>query len=119
MKKNDNSGKDNVEHYMRTRICACHGNITVKQLAQETGYSACYIRKIFKQDNGISPKQFEKNVRFRYLLQIIAETDGDYAAAAARCGYYDEAHMIRDFKSYTGTTPEKYNKRTIRPGGCV
>lgn len=102
--------KESVNGYVRDRISVFHGNITMDRLVEETGYSACYIRRIFKQYNGISPKQFAQYVRFQYLLHMVKDIQGDYAKMAAWCGYYDEPHMIKEFKSYAGVTPEKYNR---------
>lgn len=101
--------RQNINLYVRDRISAFQGNIAIEKLAEETGYSACYIRRIFKQCNGISPKQFAEYVRFQHLLHIMKEIEGDYANAAAVCGYYDEPHMMKAFKDYTGVTPQQYS----------
>ncbi len=104
----DTSLKANIDAYIRNRICACKGNISIEELAHETGYSACYIRRIFKQFHGISPKQFAQFMRFQYLLQVLKKDRNRYEEIALDCGYYDEPHMMKDFKCYTGVTLERY-----------
>ena len=109
-KKRD--GAHVLEEYMRQRIYATKGNITIQMLSRETGYSECYIRRIFKQIHGISPKEFERFIRFQAFLNEITATpeEADSEETALNCGYYDQSHMLKDFRVFAGTTPEKYKK---------
>ena len=106
-------GAHTLEEYMRQRIYATKGNITIGMLSRETGYSECYIRRIFKQIHGISPKEFERFIRFQAFLNEITAAPGetDNEETALNCGYYDQSHMLKDFRAFAGTTPEKYKKR--------
>ena len=87
------------KNYLRERIYDTNGCICIRQLAEETGYSECYIRRVFQQVHGISPKNFERFVRFQKLLHVINKMPEMIRldALAQQCGYYDEAHMIKDF----------------------
>ena len=107
--------KDSVhvlEEYLRQRIYATNGNISIQMLSRETGYSESYIRRIFKQIHGISPKEFERFIRFQTFLNAIHGAAGqvDSEELALNCGYYDQSHMLKDFRAFAGTTPEKYKK---------
>lgn len=106
-------GIHTLEEYMRQRIYATKGNITIGMLSRETGYSECYIRRIFKQIHGISPKEFERFIRFQAFLNEITASSGEVTSeeTALNCGYYDQSHMLKDFRVFAGTTPEKYKKR--------
>lgn len=99
-----------LEDYIRHRIYECKGNISVHMLSEETGYSECYIRRIFKQIHGISPKVFEKFVRFQNALNVMYRQSKHIILdeIAVDCGYYDQSHMIKDFKCFAGMTPEIY-----------
>ncbi len=101
-----------LEEYMRKRIYATKGNISIQMLSRETGYSECYIRKVFRQIHGISPKEFERFIRFQAFLNRINEKKETVSSeeAALSCGYYDQSHMMKDFRMFAGTTPEKYRK---------
>lgn len=105
-----------LEEYMRKRIYATSGSITIQMLSRETGYSECYIRRVFRQIHGISPKEFERFIRFQALLNRIGENAGKGGSqeAALSCGYYDQSHMMKDFRMFAGTTPEKYRKLISR-----
>ena len=101
----------NIESYMRKRIYESKGNISIGELAAETGYSECYIRRVFEEVHGISPKVFEKIVRFQNMLdRMDKESFRGIGDIALESGYYDQSHMIKDFKNYTGMTPEHYQK---------
>lgn len=60
----------------------------------------------FRNVVGISPKEYLKINRFNQVLKLL-ETGktGNFSAIAMQCGYYDQAHFIKDFREYTGTTP--------------
>ena len=105
-------GIHKLEAYIRGRIYETDGTVQLQLLSEETGYSACYIRRIFQQIHGISPKNFEKFIRFQNTLRTLSKGPGEFRldALAQECGYFDEAHMIRDFKNYAGITPQGYKK---------
>ena len=103
-----------LETYLRNRIYQTGGQISIKELSQETAYSAPYLRRIFNKVHGVSPKVFEKFVRFQnvldYLTYGIDKDPMKLDQIAVRFGYYDQPHMIKEFKQYTGKTPEQYLK---------
>lgn len=110
-RKHEESGTiRQLERYIRGRIYECRGNITINALAEETGYSATYIRRVFEQIHGISPKVFEKFIRFQNLLIQMSDKTKNcrLEEVSLDCGYYDQSHMMKDFKSFAGMTPEKY-----------
>lgn len=102
----------NIETYVRKRIYESGGNISIAELTEETGYSESYLRRAFGQIHGISPKVFEGFVRFqRFLKEIsVAGTCMSTEEAALACGYYDQSHMMKDFKRFAGMTPEQHKK---------
>lgn len=104
------SDKEKINDYLVSRITRSKGQVTMQQLEEETNYSACYLRRIFKTYHGISPKHFAQFIRFQSLLEQIKEGDIRYDDIALICGYYDEAHMMKEFKKYTGKTMEQYQK---------
>ena len=108
---NEETGlKKRIVEYIRNRVCQNAGQINMSELAQETGYSECYLRRVFKEYNGISPKQFAQYIRFQNLLTILKNSDTSNENLALDCGYYDEAHMMKEFRNYAGMTIEQYKK---------
>lgn len=70
-----------------------------------------FIRS-FAQRVGLPPKQFARIRRFqRVLASIPHDRPADWALLAASCGYYDQSHLIREFRALGGTTPARYRPR--------
>lgn len=108
--RNSLSDKEKINEYLVNRISRTKGMITMRQLEDETNYSACYLRRIFKSFHGISPKQFAQYIRFQNLLMQADKEGVRYEQMALDCGYYDEPHMMKEFKKYSGVTLEQYRK---------
>ena len=109
------SDKEKINEYLVSRIVRSKGQLTMGDLEKETNYSACYLRRVFKNYHSISPKQFALFVRFQILLEKMKKESVRYDELALECGYYDEAHMMKEFKNYAGVTLEQYKKLQ---GGC-
>ena len=104
------SDKEKINEYLVSRITRSKGYINMNELEDETNYSACYLRRVFKNYHSISPKQFAQYVRFQTLLEKMKKGNMRYDELALECGYYDEAHMMKEFKNYAGMTLEQYRK---------
>lgn len=106
----DLSDKEKINEYLVSRITRSKGTICMSELENETNYSACYLRRVFKEYHSISPKQFAQYIRFQILLDKVKSKNMRYDELALDCGYYDEAHMMKEFKNYAGFTLEQYKK---------
>jgi AraC-like DNA-binding protein len=90
-------------------IESCKGLISVGYLAKKTGISSRHLERKFKERVGLSPKQLCRSLRFKQVLSCkVQNPDGSWLKTALDCGYYDQAHMINDFKHYTGVSPSTY-----------
>lgn len=115
LSKEEKNAATMIEPYVRRRIYETRGTVSMRELEEDTGYSACYIRRIFSRVHGVPPKVFEKFIRFQnvlfHLTYGIPETGitcRNMGEMALEYGYSDQPHMIHEFKHYTGTTPEAY-----------
>lgn len=104
------SYKEKINQYLVNRITRSRGLINMKELEAETNYSSSYLRRVFKNYHSISPKQFAQYIRFQTLLEKMKKSNMRYDELALECGYYDEAHMMKEFKNYAGMTLEQYRK---------
>lgn len=90
------------------RIFISGGTSTVTQLAEYEAVSSRHMTRKFQEKVGISPKKFSEIVRFQLLVQSMKSGGRtDWSALALNCGYFDQAHMIRDFKRFYGVPPVK------------
>ena len=82
------------------------------QLSDEIGYSQKHFIELFRQQVGVSPKQYLKIMRFQKTISAIEHNESIYwSQIALESGYYDQAHLIHDFKRFSGFTPNEYIKR--------
>jgi AraC-like DNA-binding protein len=91
----------NIERY--------NGNVRVSALEDETHYTARYINKVFRQQLGMPPKVFANIIRFQTMLRKInGERGFTTANIAAEFGYFDQSHLIKEFKEFAAVTPGEY-----------
>lgn len=81
---------------------------SIGNIASNHGITPRYLQKLIYQNTGLSAKSFHKINRFQHSLQLMAKNDQPFTSIAYECGYFDQSHFIRDFKSFTGTTPSDY-----------
>jgi len=77
----------------------------IEELADELRVSRRHLERRFRAEIGVSPKTLAMVLRFRRVLGAIESRSEDWTSMALRCGYFDQAHLIRDFKRFTGGTP--------------
>lgn len=82
-------------------------------IAQRYGISSRYLRKLFLQYTGVSPKFYHKISRFQHSLQLINANQSNLTSITYDCGYFDQSHFIRDFKLFTGITPSDYAPESL------
>jgi len=83
------------------------GVIRIKDLAEKLNISQSPLEKRFRRIVGASPKKFASIVRLQSLIQNFP-ADMSMTQIGYEIGYYDQAHFIKDFKTFTGETPEKF-----------
>jgi AraC-like DNA-binding protein len=78
----------------------------VNTVAVDLGVSERHLRRIFRETLGVSPKAFTKLLRFERAVRAAREDDHpSWASIAASAGYYDQAHLIAEFRAIAGVTP--------------
>jgi AraC-like DNA-binding protein len=91
------------------RITAAGGSLGITRLAPALGVTRQHLARRFADLVGVSPKVFARIVRMRRLIEAARATpDGDdpnWAALAVAGGYYDQAHLVDEFRVLTGLTP--------------
>jgi AraC-like DNA-binding protein len=86
--------------------------ITVSGLARLTGLSPRRLIQLFTAEAGLTPKLFLRIARFeRLLADVYDQPSVDWASTAAVHGYFDQSHLIRDFRDFAGLTPAGYLAR--------
>jgi AraC-like DNA-binding protein len=105
--------------YAWRRLLDSGGGVPVGALAAETGWSDRYLRTRFREQIGLGPKAAARVIRFdraRHELQARAEAGRPLALAglAASAGYFDQAHLDRDFGLLAGCSPSRWVTEEFR-----
>jgi AraC-like DNA-binding protein len=85
-------------------ISAAHGDIDLDWAATHAGLSVRQFRRRCMEASGLTPKRLCRILRFRRACAL-ARPPADWAAIAAAAGYFDQSHLIRDFREFTGASP--------------
>jgi AraC-like DNA-binding protein len=95
----------------RAARCLERGD-TVSETADTIGLTQRSLSRRFRAAIGLSPKQYARAARLRRLINYINVTDEvDWAEAAVATGFYDQSHLIHEFRDLTGILPTAYTPR--------
>lgn len=84
------------------------GTLPVADVARAVGRSVRTLERRFVEATGVGPKELGRVVRFRRAMRLLRDRpDLGGARLAARCGYADQSHLIREFRALAGTTPTR------------
>lgn len=91
-----------------------HDRARPARAAGAVGLSRRQLGRLFQERIGITPKSLERLGRFQRALRALDGTRGtSLASVATRAGYFDQAHLCRDFRLFAGITPTGY-RREVR-----
>ncbi|GHN01984.1 AraC family transcriptional regulator [Cytophagales bacterium WSM2-2] len=85
----------------------------IKTLASKYDMTPRYLQKLFLQYTGVTPKLYHKINRFQSSLRLVTKKESSLTNIAYDCGYFDQSHFIREFKSFTGITPSDYSAESF------
>ena len=98
------------------RIADSGGDLPVEALAKDAGVSRKHLGERFRREVGLTPKALSRIHRFRRAMTLLAGRERvPWSELAALCGYYDQSHLIRDFRAFSGMAPGEL-LRTPQPG---
>jgi AraC-like DNA-binding protein len=81
------------------------GLVSVDQLAFDAGLSSRQLERRFLREVGLGPKLLARIVRFQQVFRAVDQSNPAWADVAIECGYYDQAHLIRDFNQFAQQSP--------------
>jgi AraC-like DNA-binding protein len=105
--------------YAWQRIVDSGGPVRIGDLAVETGLSRQHLTKRFRCEFGLGPKQVARVVRFERSSRLLRDAERwrrrhpqrgriSLAELAARCGYYDQAHLAQEWNELAGCPPSAW-----------
>jgi AraC-like DNA-binding protein len=101
------------------RLLRSRPDLDIAEIAREIGWSRKHLADRIQNAVGVGPRSFRRLLRFQQLVELLGEAEKpvDWAALACEAGYFDQSHMIREFREFSGLTPGAYLARTLPDGG--
>jgi AraC-like DNA-binding protein len=102
------------------RLVETGGRLPVGELCEELGCSRKHMLRRFNEQIGVAPKTYARVLRFQRAVHMLGHRDGaswlderelgagrwlSWGEIALECGYFDQAHMNRDFRQFAGASP--------------
>jgi len=95
----------NIILYARDRIIITSGTIDIETLSQQTVYSERYLRKLFLNYVGFSPKALCELIKFQKSFTLYCNNSGTLRDIAYICGYYDHPQMNKAYLNLVDRSP--------------
>jgi AraC-like DNA-binding protein len=89
------------------RLAETHGRVRVETLCRELGWSRRRLAARFRDEVGLSPKTVARLLRLERATELAA-AGVEWAQVAYACGYYDQSHLVNEFRQITGVSPTQY-----------
>jgi AraC-like DNA-binding protein len=91
------------------------GRTKVRDIAKAVDLSQRRFIELFAGEVGVTPKLFSRLQRFQYALACARRVaDVDWAQLAVECGYFDQSHLIHEFREFSGVSPSDFWRRQNR-----
>ena len=94
-------------------LAECGGQISMDELADAASLSPRQFRRICLERTGLSPKHLARVLRFRQAAKYASGHHADWADIAVASGYYDQAHLINEFKELAGVSPAQFSSLSV------
>lgn len=87
---------------------------SIATLSEKVGYSERQIERVFQEFVGISPKSYSNIIRFHHFLSLLRSDSNGFnlTELCYTAGYYDQSHLIKEFKKKVGIKPSAYLQTT-------
>lgn len=95
------------------------GAIPVSRIAAEVGWSQGYLVRRFTEQVGLAPKTTARVLRFHRAVGLLTRERAYPTEATAVCGFYDQAHLNREFRALAGTTPGRMAAARVTEGAVA
>lgn len=81
----------------------------IADACRDTGLSQRRFGSVFREHVGMSPKRYARLQRFRAVVDAVQRGARiEWSRVAADCGFYDQPHLVREFRAFAGMTPSAY-----------
>ena len=86
-------------------------NLTIEELAKESGYSRTHFLRMFRAATGRTPHNYLVHLRLERAQEMIKKQTVSLIDVAMTCGYSSQSHMTQVFRTILGVTPREYQRQ--------
>lgn len=95
------------------------GAIQVGRIAAEVGWSQGHLVRRFTEQIGLTPKMSARVLRFHRAVRLLSREGAHLTEVTAACGFYDQAHLNREFRALADTTPGQVAAARVAEGALA
>lgn len=96
------------------RLVVSRGRVQVGALAAALGWSRRHLGDRFRTEIGLPPKVVARILRFEHAHQLVMTPEPpSWADVATVAGYADQAHLVRDWRDFTGRSPVAWRRGEV------
>jgi AraC-like DNA-binding protein len=100
-------------------LAGTHGKAPIGWICDRLGRSRRHLALRFREQVGLPPKTVARIMRFDRAVALLAAPGARLADIAFVCGYYDQAHLNRDFREFAGISPASLARQMTPNGGII
>lgn len=101
-----------ITEKIKSYILSNLGNdLSLAAIGQDIGFSPIYLSRVFKQEEGISIREYIEEHRMDMAMRMLTSSHMKIYEVAEKCGYQNTAYFIKVFKSHFNVTPQEYRDR--------
>jgi AraC-like DNA-binding protein len=98
------------------RLVVHRGRVQIGSLAADLGWSRRHLGDHFRKEIGLTPKEVARILRFEHAHELAtAANPPSWAHVSAAAGYADQAHLVRDWREFTGCAPTTWRRSEVLP----
>jgi len=117
---------ESIAHGASQLITTRQGRVSIETMAHHYGVSRQQFTRTFSAATGVTPKLFARLSRFQSVVHALLSSEAsEWASVAPATGFFDQAHMINEFRDLAGASPTVFfqphglsaDPRSVRPVG--
>jgi AraC family transcriptional regulator len=97
-----------AEEFIRNNL---FDTMTLANIAEAAQVHPVYLSRAFRKHQGTTVGEFIRRLRVEAAQRLLANTGSSLAAIASECGFADQSHLFRVFRSIVGISPAEYRRR--------
>lgn len=96
--------------WIEAQVLTPHSEEPIETLIRRIGYSAAHGQALFSRVYGLAPRQYRSRMKLQRACELLREAGRPVAAVGEALGYADAAHFSRQFKRWSGVSPQQYRR---------